>query len=87
MPFFSDDFGPVKNPCADCWDGHCTMNCSGREPVFDDPNMSSSYLEATLIRRRGTVTFRGTGGDIHADARMFAEAEIYWRCADVLERR
>jgi len=25
------DFGAVKNPCGDCVDGHCTMNCSGRE--------------------------------------------------------
>lgn len=21
------DFGKRKNPCGDCWDGHCTMNC------------------------------------------------------------
>lgn len=24
-------FGPVKNPCGDCVDGYCTMNCSGTE--------------------------------------------------------
>lgn len=29
-------FGKVKNPCDDCWDGHCTMNCSGRETVPDE---------------------------------------------------
>ena len=27
------DFGKVKDPCGDCWDGHCTMNCSPRERV------------------------------------------------------
>jgi hypothetical protein len=26
-------FGKVKSPCGDCWDGVCTMNCSGREIV------------------------------------------------------
>lgn len=25
----SFSFGPVKNPCGDCVDGYCTMNCSG----------------------------------------------------------
>lgn len=24
---FVYDFGKRKNPCGDCWDGHCTMNC------------------------------------------------------------
>lgn len=30
-------FGKVKTPCDDCWDGHCTMNCSGAEKVPDVP--------------------------------------------------
>jgi hypothetical protein len=30
-------FGKVKNPCGDCWDGECTMNCSDREIVADVP--------------------------------------------------
>jgi hypothetical protein len=21
------DFGKRKDPCGDCWNGHCTMNC------------------------------------------------------------
>jgi hypothetical protein len=35
---FINFFGKVKNPCEDCVDGECTMNCSGREPAdsFDD---------------------------------------------------
>jgi hypothetical protein len=24
---FAYDFGKRKNPCGDCWDGRCTMNC------------------------------------------------------------
>lgn len=24
------DFGPGSPGCLDCWDGHCTMNCSSR---------------------------------------------------------
>lgn len=30
-------FGKVKDPCGDCWDGHCTMNCSPREIVEETP--------------------------------------------------
>lgn len=28
-------FGKVKDPCDDCSDGYCTMNCSGRITVED----------------------------------------------------
>ena len=24
-------FGPVIDPCGDCLDGYCTMNCSGKQ--------------------------------------------------------
>jgi hypothetical protein len=30
-------FGKVKDPCGDCWDGECTMNCSDRETVAEVP--------------------------------------------------
>lgn len=30
-------FGKVKDPCGDCWDGHCTMNCYPREIIEEQP--------------------------------------------------
>lgn len=35
-------FGKVKKPCDDCWDGYCTMNCSGRVEI-KDPEPPSPY--------------------------------------------
>jgi hypothetical protein len=36
-------FGKVKTPCGDCWDGHCTMNCSPRERIPDEPAEASDH--------------------------------------------
>jgi len=41
MSMSPNTFGKVKDPCGDCWDGHCTMNCSGRETVEELPERCS----------------------------------------------
>jgi len=39
-------FGKVKNPCEDCVNGECTMNCSGREPSDEkDPQKVDDWRE------------------------------------------
>lgn len=37
-------FGKVKNPCGDCWEGECTMNCSDRETVAEVPARCTCML-------------------------------------------
>jgi hypothetical protein len=39
-------FGRVKTPCGDCWDGHCTMNCSPRETIPDEPTRCACMTAA-----------------------------------------
>lgn len=42
-------FGKVKDPCGDCLDGHCTMNCSGREIIKENDMTDSKgdpYIES-----------------------------------------
>jgi len=36
MSLAEHDFGTVREPCDDCWNGRCTMNCSERKIVTDE---------------------------------------------------
>ncbi len=38
-------FGKVKDPCDDCLDGHCTMNCSDRQIVPEVPEQCKCMAE------------------------------------------
>lgn len=38
--------GPVKNPCGDCVDGYCTMNCSGVE-IADFVHAPQEFVSVT----------------------------------------
>lgn len=41
---FTNFFGKVKNPCDDCLNGECTMNCSNR--ILDDtPDEGTVFIE------------------------------------------
>lgn len=48
-------FGKVKNPCEDCLEGECTMNCSGKELAA--PEIDSGSLFITR-EDDGTVTVK-----------------------------
>lgn len=38
--------GPIINPCGDCLDGYCTMNCSGIE-IADFEHRPQEYVGVT----------------------------------------
>lgn len=57
-------FGKVKNPCEDCWDGHCTMNCSGREPA-ESNDKGSAFITR---EKNGTVTIRVRSPDAYGES-------------------
>lgn len=41
---FTNFFGRVKNPCDDCLNGECTMNCSNA--IIDDtPDEGTVFIE------------------------------------------
>ena len=45
---FAYDFGKRKEPCGDCWDGHCTMNCG--------PAACHQRCKVTVMGRHGPKT-------------------------------
>lgn len=71
-----DDFGRVKNPCGDCVNGRCTMNCSGRE-VIPDP-VESVRLAAQSEARKAAQRFVAV---VDAQA-AWPESTTMVQCAD-----
>jgi hypothetical protein len=53
-----NDFGRVKDPCPDCFGDRCTMNCSGRENIPDEPRFGIAYPIQTA---HAAGTFDGRG--------------------------
>lgn len=48
---FSYTFGKRANPCDDCWDGYCTMNCG---PVIHADDIRRTNDELHSGRKKGT---------------------------------
>lgn len=72
---FTNFFGRVKNPCDDCVNGECTMNCSGREPA--EPSGDKGTLIITY-EKDNTVTVRARAPDEYAESKVNLPIHI-WR--------
>lgn len=71
---FTNFFGRVKDPCEDCVDDQCTMNCSGKEPA------GPSGDKGTLILTRekdGSVTVRARTPDEYAESKVNIPGAIW----------
>lgn len=66
-------FGKVKDPCDDCINGYCTMNCSGRVVLPDAPRCGD-WRDADTASKEGSIL---AWGPHHPDIAFTFDAGIF----------
>ncbi len=81
-------FGKPEMPCDDCWDGHCTMNCSRplkpRVPaeVLTETGVGKAFVEYETKTNAAWVQDEKLGESYRPSKGSLKRARDLWKEAD-----